>query len=109
MGIRPSAMESVAMMEDRFWNGKRVLITGHTGFKGGWLSLWLTLKGAAVTGYALDPPTDPNFYSACDLEGRMNSVIGDIRDLDKLKSVVLKTRTRIAGTHGRPGFGEAIV
>jgi len=48
----------------RFWQGKKVLVTGHTGFKGGWLSLWLQTLGARVTGYALPPPTDPSFFDA---------------------------------------------
>ena len=88
-------MESVAVMDDIFWHDKRVLITGHTGFKGGWLSLWLTLKGAEITGYALDPPTEPNFFSACRLDGRITSVVGDVRNLDKLKSVVMETEPEI--------------
>ena len=47
-----------------FWNGKRVLLTGHTGFKGGWLAIWLERLGADVTGYALEPPTDPSLFEA---------------------------------------------
>ena len=68
-----------------FYKGKRVLVTGHTGFKGSWLCRILVNAGAAVTGYALKPPTEPDLFSMAGLEGRMESVIGDIRDLEKLK------------------------
>ena len=52
-------------MNPTFWRGKRVLITGHTGFKGSWFSLWLQAVGADVVGYALEPPTDPNMFTLC--------------------------------------------
>jgi len=71
-------------MDLSFWRGKRVLLTGHTGFKGSWLCRILTNAGAELTGYALDPPTDPNLFSVCDVEHKMKSVIGDIRDKKKL-------------------------
>jgi CDP-glucose 4,6-dehydratase len=72
-----------------FWNGKRVFLTGHTGFKGGWLSLWLSSMGAKVTGYALAPNTQPSFYDAVDIQGVLEkSLIGDIRDLGKLRSAM---------------------
>ncbi len=74
-------------MDLSFYKGKKVLVTGHTGFKGAWLSKILVMAGADVTGYALTPPTDPNLFSVAGLEGKMNSVIGDIRDYDKLKAV----------------------
>ena len=63
------------------WNGKRVFLTGHTGFKGGWLALWLASKGAVVRGYALDPCTEPNLFT----EAKVGSVIEDIRDAAKLE------------------------
>ncbi|WP_114859437.1 CDP-glucose 4,6-dehydratase [Azospirillum brasilense] len=68
------------MANPAFWNGKRVLVTGHTGFKGSWLSLWLLNMGAKVTGLALEPPTDPSLFALAGLERRMDSRIGDIRD-----------------------------
>lgn len=71
---------------DGFYRGKRVLVTGHTGFKGGWISLWLEKLGAKVAGYALNPDTDPNIYDILGLENRMISIIGDIRDREKLRS-----------------------
>lgn len=70
-----------------FYNKKRVLITGHTGFKGAWLSQALLNAGADVFGYALNPPTQPNLYSLSEMDSNINSVIADIRDLDKLKAV----------------------
>ena len=68
-----------------FYQGKRVLVTGHTGFKGSWLCRILTLAGAQVTGYAAEAPTDPALFSIAGLADTMDSVIGDIRDLEHLK------------------------
>lgn len=75
------------MFDMSYYNGRKVLITGHTGFKGTWMSKVLVDAGARVTGYALEPPTNPSLFKMCHLEERMHSVIGDIRDLEKLKSV----------------------
>lgn len=75
------------MRDLTFYQGKKVLVTGHTGFKGAWLCRILTLAGAQVTGYALEPPTDPSLFAVTGLGDTMNSVIGDIRDLDHLKQV----------------------
>lgn len=75
------------MLDLSFYKNKRVLITGHTGFKGAWLSRILVNAGAVVTGYALDAPTSPSLFEAADIADGMNSVIGDIRDFDKLKAV----------------------
>ena len=85
MGVRKSSLEGVAMKEGSFWNGKRVLVTGHTGFKGSWLCRILIGAGAEVTGYSLEPPTQPNLYSMAGLEGRMESVTGDVRDMAHLE------------------------
>lgn len=67
-----------------FWRGKRVLMTGHTGFKGSWLSLWLQSMGAQVVGYALAPPTNPSLFDIAEVGKGMTSIIGDIRDLEAL-------------------------
>lgn len=82
-------------MNSLFWNGKRVLLTGHTGFKGGWMSLWLQSMGAEVVGYSLAPPTDPNLFEIAAVSKGMSSVIGDIRDLQHLRSVFTEYKPEI--------------
>ncbi len=78
-----------------FWKDKKVFLTGHTGFKGSWLSLWLQSLGAQVTGYALTPPTTPNLFTVAKVESGMRSVMGDIRDLDYLKKIMKETNPDI--------------
>jgi CDP-glucose 4,6-dehydratase len=76
-------------MNRSFWKGKRVFLTGHTGFKGGWLTLWLSDMGAIVHGYSLTPPTTPNFFSVCNLQNELaSSTIADIRDYSKLAKAI---------------------
>lgn len=83
------------MLDLNFYKGKRVLVTGHTGFKGTWLCRMLINAGAIVTGYSLTPPTEPNLFSLAQLEDSMNSVIGDIRDLEHLKTVFQQAQPQI--------------
>ena len=71
-------------MKPDFWHGRRVFLTGHTGFKGSWLSLWLQQLGANVTGYALDTPTTPSLFDLAHVSKGMHSVNGDVRDLLEL-------------------------
>jgi CDP-glucose 4,6-dehydratase len=75
-------------MEDvvNVWHGRRVFVTGHSGFKGGWLSLWLARRGALVRGYSLDPPTDPNLFTIASVATVMEDVRGDIRDYARLEA-----------------------
>lgn len=80
-------MEGV-VVNPAFWQGKRVFLTGHTGFKGSWLSLWLEKLGAQVTGYALAPPTTPSLFEAARVAQGINSILGDIRDGAKLASAM---------------------
>ena len=82
-------------MNPAFWNGKRVLLTGHTGFKGSWLSLWLQSMGAQVVGYALAPPTNPSLFEVAKVSQGMTSIIGDIRDLAKLQAVFAEYKPEI--------------
>ena len=79
-----------------FYKGKKVLITGHTGFKGSWMCQALVMAGADVTGYSLEPPTDPSLFELSGLEKKIHSVIGDIRDLEHLKKVFEENQPEIA-------------
>jgi CDP-glucose 4,6-dehydratase len=79
-----------------FWRGRRVLLTGHTGFVGGWTALWLRRLGAEVTGFALAPPTEPSFFAATGLAKHLAaSEIGDIRDRNAIAAVAAKAKPEI--------------
>jgi CDP-glucose 4,6-dehydratase len=78
-----------------FWEGKRVFVTGHTGFKGSWLSLWLGQLGAEVKGYALEPPTEPSLFAAADVASGMISVIGDINNFQRMKKEICAHKPEI--------------
>ncbi|MEI7952984.1 MAG: GDP-mannose 4,6-dehydratase, partial [Synechococcaceae cyanobacterium ELA182] len=78
-----------------FWSGRRVLLTGHTGFKGSWLALWLQELGAKVTGFALAPETDPSLFDQLELERRLDLHLGDIRDAALLNELVAETRPEV--------------
>lgn len=77
-------------MNSEFWHGKKVFLTGHTGFKGSWLSLWLQSLGARVTGYALEPPTDPSLFELARIGELVHSVIADVRDQGRLQAEMEK-------------------
>ena len=92
MAVRQCTLENLEMNR-AFWKDKRVFLTGHTGFKGGWLSLWLSELGAEVHGYALPPPTEPDFFTVCNMQQRLASnTIADIRDIDTLTRTLEATR-----------------
>lgn len=76
------------MADARFWQNKRVFITGHTGFKGAWLTIWLHSLGAQVTGYALQPPTEPNLFHLSGIGSSIQSITGDIRDKERLQQSI---------------------
>jgi CDP-glucose 4,6-dehydratase len=82
-------------MDQSFWRGKRVFITGHTGFKGSWLSLWLQSAGANVVGYSLVPPSQPNLFVEARIASEMTSINGDVCDLAKLKAALLSHQPEI--------------
>jgi CDP-glucose 4,6-dehydratase len=83
------------MADKNFWRGKRVLVTGHTGFKGSWLCLVLHELGAEIIGYALNPLTTPSMFELCKINKHINSIIGDIRDLELVKETICKTNPEI--------------
>lgn len=82
-------------VDPSFWKGRRVLVTGHTGFKGSWLAIWLTEMGAEVTGYALEPPTSPSLYETAGAGAGMESVTADIRDRASLEKALAKARPEV--------------
>ena len=89
-------MKELNLFPDKnFWDGKTVFISGHSGFKGGWLSLWLKELGANVSGYSLEPNTKPSFYNACDIGSVTNSIFGNILDYKKLESSINKFKPEI--------------
>jgi len=77
---------------NELWSGKRVFTTGHTVFKGGWLSLWLTSLGAEVTGYSLDKPSEPCLFEFADIENCKQSISGDIRNIGECKISIAKAK-----------------
>jgi CDP-glucose 4,6-dehydratase len=82
-------------MRGDFWSGKRVLVTGHTGFKGSWLALWLTSLGARVTGFALAPATDPSLWPLLGLSGGVTDITADVRDLAAVDAAYAEARPEI--------------
>ncbi|HBE18017.1 MAG TPA: CDP-glucose 4,6-dehydratase [Cyanobacteria bacterium UBA11149] len=82
-------------MDYNFWHGKKVLITGHTGFKGSWLSIWLQSLGAKTIGYALPPPTEPSLFKLANVAEGMVSIVGDVRDLANLKEIMAQHQPEI--------------
>lgn len=84
MGRRESTLEDLV----KSWRGRRVFLTGHTGFKGGWLALWLSKLGAQVRGYALDPGTEPNLFTLASVRTAVEDVRGDVRESEKLEASI---------------------
>jgi CDP-glucose 4,6-dehydratase len=83
------------MLNRSFWKGRNVFLTGHTGFKGSWLSLWLHSLGANVTGYALDPPTQPSLFEQAGVAATVTSIRADIRDFPRLKTALSESRPNV--------------
>ena len=94
MDLRQGAVEDL-VMNRVFWKDKKILITGHTGIKGSWLSLWLQNTGADVIGYSLLPPTKPSLFEIARLDKGMTSIDGDVRDLQYLTTVITENKPEI--------------
>jgi CDP-glucose 4,6-dehydratase len=102
------------MMPDRnFWKGRRVFLSGHSGFKGSWMSLWLESLEADVTAYALAPPTQPSLFEQAQVQKSVRSILGDIRDFDRFKKAIADSRPEViihmaAQTVVRRGYEDPI-
>ena len=86
---------SARLPDPAFWRGKRVLLTGHTGFKGAWAALWLANMGAIVTGFALAPNTEPSLHALAGIDADVMSIIGDLRDLTAVEAAVTRADPEI--------------
>lgn len=102
-----------ARLFDGAYEGRHVLVTGHTGFKGAWLCEWLLALGAEVTGYSLEPPTNPSLFEELGLDDRLNHVVGDVRDLAHVRRVMGSARPEFvfhlaAQSLVRPSYDEPV-
>ena len=99
MGPFEGTMEGVVMIDPTFWHGRRVLITGHTGFKGSWLLLWLHQMGANIFGYALPPSNGPNLYTQLGQfwtpDESWKNQFSDLSDLESLKTLIRKAQPEV--------------
>lgn len=94
-GMEIGAEDRMSCAFNKFYSGRKIFITGHTGFKGSWLCLWLNILGAEVTGYALDPPTVPSLFELCHIDRFVKSIIADVRDREALQEAMSAARPEI--------------
>lgn len=85
----------VIMLDSAFWNGRRILLTGHTGFKGSWMTMWLHRLGATISGISLPPVTDPNLFDIADVSQLSENFLFDIRETEKINTIVKKVKPEI--------------
>src|SRR5215217_9317554 len=85
---RASKRAEDLVLDRGFWSGRRVLVTGHTGFKGGWMALWLASLGAEVTGFSAAPSTSPSLFELAAVDDDVRSIEGDVRDSDAVARAV---------------------
>ncbi len=104
-----AAERTAGRVEPSFWQGRRVLLTGHTGFKGAWLALWLQSLGAQVCGFANGVPTEPSLYELARVEEDMQSVSGDIRDPAAIVDALAAAQPRDRDPHGGPVAGAPLL
>ena len=95
MAVNPQRPDPGRLPDRAFWQGRRVLVTGHTGFKGAWLSLWLQSLGAQVSGFALGPPSEPNLFTLADVARGMTHETGDVRELAALEASLARHRPEV--------------
>ncbi|MEW6345208.1 MAG: CDP-glucose 4,6-dehydratase [Paraburkholderia sp.] len=86
---------NAAMTQTGFWRGRRVFLTGHTGFKGSWLALWLQRLGAQVTGYALEAPTQPSLFDEAEVAGGLEHILGDVRDANAVSAAMQRAQPEV--------------
>ncbi len=116
MAVVSGTLEEVGLtvpLDSEFWRGRRVLVTGHTGFKGAWLCLWLHRLGAQISGFALEPATEPNLYRLARLDELISSTTGDLRDASALRACVGRTQPEVVFHLGaqalvRPSYDDPV-